>query len=83
MFSEATTMALESFANSTGKHPWWSLFLYKDIFQIDWHHERLKNAIYLLLFYGEHFHGFLESDLWKCQKKNISQQTYTYQSQTF
>ena len=29
MFSEATTTALESFTNSTGKHLCWSLFLKK------------------------------------------------------
>ena len=27
-------------------------------FLIDWHHKRLKNAIDLVLFYGEHFYGF-------------------------
>ena len=35
-----------------------------------WHHKHLKNTIDLLLFSREHFYGFLESDLWKCQKKN-------------
>ena len=40
-------------------------------FLIDWHHKRLENTIDLLLFYGEHFYGFLEKDLWKCQEKNI------------
>ena len=30
-------------------------------FLIDWHHKRLKNAIDLVLFYGEHFYGFSES----------------------
>ena len=29
----------------------------------DWRHERLKNTIDPLLFYGEHFYGFSESDL--------------------
>ena len=30
---------------------------------IDWRHKRLKNTTDLLLFYGEHFYGFSESDL--------------------
>ena len=30
-------------------------------FLTDWRHKRLKNTIDLLLFYGEHFHGFSES----------------------
>ena len=37
----------------------------------DWHHKWVKNTIDLLLFYGEFFNGFLESDLRKLQKKNI------------
>ena len=41
------------------------------IFQIDWRHICPKNTINLLLFYGEHFYGFLESDSWNCQEKNI------------
>ena len=54
------------------------LKLYKDIcsawissisteifFLIDWRHRGLKNAIDLLLFYREHFYGFLESELRK------------------
>ena len=52
---------------------------------LDWHHEHLKNTIYLLLFYGEHFYGFWESDFRKCrEKKNtfISQQTYLYMQVT-
>ena len=32
----------------------------------------------LLLFYREHFYGFSESDLWKRQEKNTSEQTYMY-----
>ena len=28
----------------------------------DWRHKRIKNTIDLLLFYGEHFYGFLESE---------------------
>ena len=35
----------------------------------DWRHKRLKNTIDLLLFYGEHFYQFLESDLRK--RKNV------------
>ena len=35
----------------------------RNFFLIDWRHRPLKNTIYLLLFYGEHFHGFSESDL--------------------
>ena len=44
----------------------WNFFL------IDWCHKRLKNTIDLLLFYGEHFYGFSESDLWKRQKEKHS-----------
>ena len=61
--------------------------LYKDIcsawidfFFIDWHCKRLKNtSLDLLLFYGEHFYGFLKSDLWKRRNKitNISVYTVT------
>ena len=43
----------------------------RNFFLIDWCHKRLKNTIDLSLFYGEHFYGFLESDLWKRWKKNI------------
>ena len=35
----------------------------RDIFLIDRRHKRRKNTIDLLLFPGEHFHGFLESAL--------------------
>ena len=31
-------------------------------FLIDWRHKRLKNTTDLLLFYGEHFYGFSQSD---------------------
>ena len=31
-------------------------------FLTDWRHKRLKIAIDLLLFYGEHFYGFSESE---------------------
>ena len=31
-------------------------------FLTDWRHKRLKNTIVLLLFYGEHFYGFSESE---------------------
>ena len=52
------------------------------IFLIDWSHKHLKNLIDLLVFYGEHFYGFSESDLWKRWKKkhfikNISIYTVT------
>ena len=49
----------------------------RNFFLIDWRHKRLKNTIDLLLFYGEHFYGFSESDLRKRWKKEtfISQQT--------
>ena len=44
-------------------------------------HKRLKNAIYLLLFYGEHFYGFSESGIKKmsnCVKsrQKILENTY-------
>ena len=35
----------------------------RNFFLTDWRHKRLKNIIDLLLFYGEHFYGFLESDI--------------------
>ena len=44
------------------------LYFCQILFLIDWCHKCLKNTIDLLLFYKEHFHGFPESDLWKCQK---------------
>ena len=34
----------------------------RNFFLTDWRHKRLKNAIDILLFYGEHFYGFSESD---------------------
>ena len=34
----------------------------RNFFLIDWCHKSLKNTIDLLLFYGEHFCGFSESD---------------------
>ena len=51
----------------------------------DWRHKRLKNTIDLLLFYGEHFYGFLQSGLWKRQKKTPfhNKHIYIYGSQTF
>ena len=45
------------------------LYFCQNFFLIDWCHKRLKNTIDLLLFYKEHFYGFLESDLWKHWKK--------------
>ena len=33
-----------------------------EFFHIDWCHKCLKNIIALLLFHGEHFYGFSESD---------------------
>ena len=66
MFSEATTTVLEGFRNSTEKHLCWSLFF----------------AIDLLLFYREHFYGFLESDLWKCQKKKSFHNKHLLKLQT-
>ena len=35
----------------------------RNLFFTDWRHELLKNTIDLLLFYGEHFYGFSESEL--------------------
>ena len=46
------------------------VLLWQLTFLIDWHHKRLKNKIDLLLFCGEHFYGFLESDLWKRWKNH-------------
>ena len=39
----------------------------QNFFLIDWRHKRLKNTIDLLLFDGEHFYGFSESDCMKYQ----------------
>ena len=56
--------------------------LYKDIFSawishtsaeffhIDWCHKCLKNIMALLLFNGEHFYGFSESDYENVKKKH-------------
>ena len=49
-----------------------NVLLWQRTFLIDWCLKRLKSTIYLLLFYREHFHGFSESDLWKCRKKKHS-----------
>ena len=35
----------------------------RNFFLTDWRHKRLKNKVDLLLFYREHFYGFLESEL--------------------
>ena len=43
----------------------------EQFFLIDRVHKGLKNTIDLLLFYGEHFYGFSESDLRKRRKNNI------------
>ena len=40
----------------------WAVLL-PNFFLTDWRHKRLKNTIDLLLFYGEHFYGFLESEI--------------------
>ena len=43
------------------------LYFCQKTFLTDWRHERLKNTIELLLFYGEYFYGFLESAItWSC-----------------
>ena len=41
----------------------------RNFFLTDWRHKRLKNTTDLLLFYGEHFYGFSESEV---EKKDIS-----------
>ena len=38
-------------------------YFYRNFFLTYWRHEHLKNTKGLLLFYGEHFYGFLESAL--------------------
>ena len=51
----------------------WACFLWSKVLQwyliflIDWRQKSLKNTIY-----GEHFYGFLVSDLWKPWKKRYS-----------
>ena len=40
-------------------------YLCRNFFLTDWRHKRLKNTIDLLLFYGENFYGFSESDIFK------------------
>ena len=37
-------------------------YFYRIFFLTDWRHKCPKNAIGLLLFYGEHLYGFSESD---------------------
>ena len=48
----------------------------KPYFLIDWRHKRLKNTIDLLLFYGEHFYGFSESEVFSCEIITISKNIY-------
>ena len=43
----------------------------KQLFLIDWHYKHLRNTIDRL-FHREHFHGFLECDLWKHWEKKIT-----------
>ena len=43
----------------------------RNFFLIDLCHKRLKNTIDLLLFYGENFYGFSESEI----RKNDSRQS--------
>ena len=38
------------------------LYFCQYFFLTDWYHEGLKNTVDPLLFYGEHFYGFSESD---------------------
>ena len=61
------------------------LYFCWNVFLIDWCHKHLKNTMDLLLFYREHFYGFLESDLWKHWKKKpfYNKHIYTCRSQTF
>ena len=59
------------------------LYFCWNVFLIDWCHKHLKNTMDLLLFYGEHFYGFLEGDLWKHWRKTpILQETYLYMQVT-
>ena len=47
----------------------------RNFFLIDWRHKRLKNTIDLLLFYGEHFYGFSESDFSKVKIYKMAEAT--------
>ena len=42
------------------------LYLCRNFFLTDWRHKCLKNTIDLLLFYGDHFYGFSESEIYVC-----------------
>ena len=85
-FSEAATTVLESFTNSIRKHLCWSLFFSLRWFFLERHlfcmnkpyfcqkfssHRLTSQTSYLLLFYGEHFCEFSESDLGKLLKKTF------------
>ena len=48
-------------------------FFCRNCFLTDWRYKRLKNTIDLLLFYGEPFHGFSESDETKKKGKETKQ----------
>ena len=56
------------------------LYFLPRFFPIDWCHKHLKNTIDLLLFNGEHFYGFSESDLWKLWKKTFTGPNLEYWS---
>ena len=82
VFSEATTTVLESFTKSLFFLKMMKLyrhlfsmnktyFCWNFHFLVDWRHKHLKNIVDLLLFYGEHYYGFLGSDLRKKSEKNI------------
>ena len=48
-------------------------YFYRNFFLTDRRYKRLKNTIYLLLFYGEHFYGFSVSDETKKKEKEAKQ----------
>ena len=51
---------------------WKSRTFAEMFFLKDWRHKRLKNTIDLLLFYGEYFYGFSESEYVKCEMWEFS-----------
>ena len=47
----------------------------RDFFYHRWRDKCLRNTIDLLLFYGEHFYGFLESDFSKVKIYKMAEAT--------
>ena len=54
------------------------LYFCRNIFLVDGRHKHPKNTIDLLLFYGEHFYGFSESDI--CERSPLDVISYIFVS---